>query len=183
MKNLLALLIVILLLPSCKDKSTGLLLDPSKDQELLSKYFSAATQGTISAADELVFVLSKPLQSTFTQEEIAKLIVLSPEVSGKISISNNTIIKFVPDDALYPDKEYRVNINLKTVFPSEFDKDISYMVKTFKQEIKVEKEGVIINADNSISILINVLSADKIKLIDLKDCFSSDADEILVSET
>ncbi|MEZ4906839.1 MAG: hypothetical protein R2771_04155 [Saprospiraceae bacterium] len=55
-----------------------------------------------------------------------------------------------------------------------------YDLHTFRQLLKVEKEGVIINSDNSISVWLNVELADKVNDDDLKSCFDTDASEIKI---
>jgi citrate lyase gamma subunit len=154
MKNMTIILSALLLFTfSCKSKKdTSVLLDVTKDQEVLDEYFMAATVGVISAADELKFVLKEPLDSDVAEDILQKVVVLSPAVAGKVTLSNNTIITFTPDEPLQSDMTYTVNLDLKSLDSKRFDKNIEYQIKTFAQDMKVEREGLIINDDASVSI-------------------------------
>jgi uncharacterized protein YfaS (alpha-2-macroglobulin family)/citrate lyase gamma subunit len=184
MKNMTIILSALLLFTfSCKSKKdTSVLLDVTKDQEVLDEYFMAATVGVISAADELKFVLKEPLDSDVAEDNLQKVVVLSPAVAGKVTLSNNTIITFTPDEPLQSDMTYTVNLDLKSLDSKRFDKNIEYQIKTFAQDMKVEREGLIINDDASVSIIVGVKTADKVTADKLKSCFVSDAGSIEILE-
>lgn len=99
-----------------------------------------------------------------------------------MTLTNNTIITFTPAEPLQPDQTYTVNLNLKVLDSKRFDKNISYNIKTFAQDMKVEREGFIINDDASVSIILGVKTADKVSVDKLKSCFSSDAGSIEILE-
>lgn len=184
MKNLsLFLFVFILTILSCKSKKdNSILLDVAKDQELLDQYFMAATVGVISATDELKYVLKEPLTTDVSDDVLQKVISLNPSAPGKVTLTNNTIITFTPAEPLQPDQTYTVNLNLKVLDSKRFDKNISYNIKTFAQDMKVEREGFIINDDASVSIILGVKTADKVSVDKLKSCFSSDAGSIEILE-
>ena len=184
MKNLTFILSVLLLITfSCKSKKdSSVLLDVAKDQALLDEYFMAATVGVISASDELKFVLKEPLSDTVSDDVLKNVVSLSPSVSGKVTLSNNTIITFTPNEPLQSDQTYTVNLDLKALDSKRFDKNIEYQIKTFAQDMKVEREGLIINDDASISIILGVKTADKVSVDKLKSCFTSDASSIEIME-
>ncbi len=183
MKRLLLLLpIITIFLCSCNDRRSEktVLKNVEQDQKLLSGYFEAATHGVISAGDELVYVFKTPIDSHISTEELNEIITLYPKVEGTTTFSNGTVLKFVPKNLLTPDENYKVSLNLsklKTSLPSELE----YNVRTFKQEIKVSRDGIIVNDDQTISVLLNVATADKVDKEKLKNCFETDADEILSS--
>ena len=184
MKNLLLYVLATLIFTiSCKSgKDNASLLDVARDQELLDKYFMAATVGVISTGDELRYVLKEPLASSVDENLLQKVVTLSPSVAGKVTLSNNTVITFTPDEALAADQSYTVNLNLKALDSKRFDESIEYQIKTFAQDMKVEKEGLVINDDESVSILLGVKTADKVTAEKLKSCFVTDAASIEVME-
>lgn len=184
MKNLLYFIITTLLFTvSCKSKkSDSALLDVAKDQELLDEYFMAATVGVISTSDELRYVLKEPLANKIDDATLQKVVTLSPSAPGKVSISNNTIITYTPSEPLNPNATYTVSLNLKSLDSKRFDKNIEYQIKTFAQDMKVEREGLIINDDESVSILLGVKTADRVDAEKLKSCFNSDASSIEIIE-
>ena len=47
---------------------SGLLLDPSKDQDVLSQYFAAATVGVVSVGDKLMYVLNSPISEEVSDD-------------------------------------------------------------------------------------------------------------------
>ena len=133
MKNLLFLILASLLFTySCKSKKDeSSLLDVAKDQELLDEYFMAATVGVISTSDDLKYVLKEPLANNVSDDNLQRIITLSPSTPGKVTISNNTVIAFTPNEPLKPDATYTVNIDLKSLDSKRFDKNIEYQIKTF----------------------------------------------------
>lgn len=184
MKNLSIILSALLLITlSCKSKKdASVLLDVAKDQALLDEYFMAATVGVISSTDELKFVLKEPLSENVSEDILKNVVSLNPSVSGKVTLSNNTIITFTPNEPLQPNQTYTVNLDLKALDSKRFDKNIEYQIKTLDQDMKVEREGLIINDDGSVSILVGVKTADKVSVDKLKTCFTSDASSIEVME-
>ncbi len=184
MKHITLLLLVSFMFTiSCKSKKDATeLLNASKDQEMLDQYFMAATVGVISASDDLKFVLKEPLSSDVTEEVLQKVVTLSPAVEGTVGLSNNTILTFTPKSPLESDKTYTVKLDLNKLDATRFDKSIEYQIKTLAQDMKVEREGIIINENGDISILLNVKTADKVDVEKLKSCFTTDASVVVVVE-
>ena len=184
MKNLILLLTAALFFTfSCKSKKDASdPLDASKDQELLDQYFMAATVGVISASDDLKFVLKEPLTGEVSDDVLQKVITLSPSVEGTVTLSNNTILTFTPKNPLAPNETYTVQLNLMSLDATRFDKNIEYQIKTLSQDMKVEREGIIINENGDVSIILNVKTADKVDAEILKSCFTTDATTVDVME-
>ncbi len=167
---------------SCKSKKgDGILLNVSKDQALLDQYFMAATVGMISVSDELKYVLKEPLTGTVTDDVLQKLVTLTPSAPGKVSLSNNTIITFTPSSPLKSGETYTIMLDMKALDSKRFE-NIEYQIKTLAQDIKVEREGIVMNDDGSISLFAGVKTADKVTTDQLKSCFESDASTIEVTE-
>jgi uncharacterized protein YfaS (alpha-2-macroglobulin family) len=183
MKNqIFALLSIIFISLSCTSKKdNSALLDASKDQELLDRYFMAATAGMISTSDELKYVFKEPLTTQISDEVIQKVITLTPAAEGKITLSNNTILTFTPSVPLKSGQTYNVSLSLKSIDNKKFD-NIEYQIKTFAQDMRVEREGIILNDDGSVSMLVGVKTADKMNPIQLKSCFKTDASTIEIAE-
>lgn len=177
------LICTLLLFASCgSNKNNSTLLDVAKDQELLDEYFMAATVGVISTSDELRYVLKTPLENSVDEAVLQKVITLSPSAPGKVTLSNNTILSFKSNEPLTPDVTYTVTIDLKELDSKRFDKKIEYNIKTFAQDMKVEREGLVINDDESISIMLGVKTADKADQEKLKSCFNTDASSVEIIE-
>lgn len=186
MKNhrLSIVFLALLLLAGCKSKKTdGTLLDVKADQDLLSQYFMAATVGVISSADELRYVLNSPLEKEVSESSLQGVITLEPSVAGKVTLENNTILTFKPNAPLVSGQTYKVTLHMKSLDSKRFANDLTYTIKTFVQDIKVEREGLIINADGSSTMLVVVRTADKVDPEKLIKCFTSDADNTDVIES
>ncbi len=168
---------------SCKSKKENSeLLDVLKDQSLLDEYFMAATVGVISSSDQLKFVLKEPLRENVAEEVLQNVIKLVPETPGKVELSNNTIITFTPTEPLLSNQTYTVKLNLPLLDNKLFDKNIEYQIKTLEQDMSATREGIIINDDASLSVMVGVLTADKVIADHLKSCFISDANSVEVTE-
>ena len=122
-------LVSIFLVTACSKNTQNNILDAAKDQALLDQYFAAATVGVISTSSDLTYVLKEPLSSDISDEDLQKLITLSPDVPGKVSMNNKTLLTFSPEASLAANSVYTVNIALKSLNSSLYDKDISYQIK------------------------------------------------------
>ena len=182
MKNyILVFASLLFVLLSCNRKNNELL-NPAKDQELLSQYFSAATVGVISSSSNLKYVLIEPVSIELADEDLQKLIKLSPSVPGKVSMDNNTILTFTPDNPLGSNQIYTINIDLKALNSERYKENINYQIKTLMQDMSVIREGLIIDEDGAHTILLNIKTADKTDPEKLSDCVTSDADTKTITE-
>lgn len=183
MKNLTYLALFLLLITiSCKSKkSADELLNVVKDQELLDQYFMAATAGMISSSDELKYVLKEPLTNTVAEGDLQGVISLSPSVPGKVTLTNNTVLAFTPAAPLKSGETYTISLNLKTLDSKKYE-NISYQVKTFAQDIKVEREGFVINDDGVISLFAGIKTADKVTAEQIKSCFTTNEASVSITE-
>ncbi len=179
---LLTILTVLTISACKKTNADGPLMDAGKEAELLSTYFSAATTGIISAADPLTYIFNSPLATKPSDEQIQNIISISPSVDGIVTLSNNTILTFTPTEGFKPNTTYTITLNLKSLDGARFEKDITYSVRTFKQDLAVEPRGFIINDDGSVSMMAIVSTADKAKVEDIQKCFTSSASSTNVVE-
>ncbi len=163
---------------SCKKSLDDTLPQLEKDNKALGQYFSAATSGYISAAEPLTYVLNVPLASVPEEKVIQEIIVIEPNVKGKTTMINNTVIKFMPDDSWENDKSYKITLNLQKL--ATHLTEVQHTIKTVPQEIKVITKGYYIADDNQSIVSLSVLTADQINPETLKSIFSSDAYEIEV---
>ena len=129
MKNLTYLTVLLLLLVvSCKSKkSADDLLNVAKDQELLDQYFMAATAGMISSSDDLKYVLKEPLTDAVQESDLQDVISLSPTVTGKVTLSNHTVLTFTPAAPLKSGETYTVSLNLKSLDSKKYE-NIQYQL-------------------------------------------------------
>ena len=176
------ILLLSTLFNACKKGQNGTLLDPSRDQEVLSKYFDAATVGVISTYDKLMYVLKSPVSSDIIIDdaELQKMITLDPSVPGKVTFTNQSVLTFVPDKPLASNTNYTVHLHLKKLFGQEFE-PISYTVRTFQQDIMVLKKGVEIYDDMTMSVLLEMSVADRAELDQVKSCIIAEGGEITVT--
>ncbi len=166
---------------SCNKKQK--LLSPTEDREKLEKYFTAATVGVISSNDQLTYVLKSPVAAeNYTPEQLQKVISLSPSVKGIVSLTNNTILTFKPEKPLGSDALYTVNIDLPALSKTTFKENITYDIKTIKQDIFIKTEGIYINDDDARSVLLHVSTADAINIEDLKKCFADVKQQIEITD-
>ena len=172
----------IFLVTACSKNTQNNILDAAKDQALLDQYFAAATVGVISTSSDLTYVLKEPLSSDISDEDLQKLITLSPNAPGKVSMNNKTLLTFSPEKSLAANSVYTVNIALKSLNSSLYDKDISYQIKTIEQDMKAEPEGMVINDDNSVTFLFGVKTADLADLEKLKSCFEGGSATVDITE-
>jgi alpha-2-macroglobulin len=170
--TLVRFLPVFLLAFSIQCKKSNTILDATQDRKVLETYFEAATVGVVPANEALNYVLKSPLRQTFTEEQLQKVIQLDPKVDGKVLLTNNTILSFVPAKPLMADQTYIVHLNLHDLDPKTFDKNISYQIKTIPQDMQVEYEGALINDDGTISVILGIKTADQASPDDLKKCFN-----------
>ena len=175
-------LVSIFLVTACSKNTQNNILDAAKDQALLDQYFAAATVGVISTSSDLTYVLKEPLSADISDEDLQKLITLTPEVPGKVSMNNKTLLTFSPEKSLAANSVYTVNIALKLLNSSLYDKDISYQIKTIEQDMKAEPEGMVINDDNSVTFLFGVKTADLADLEKLKSCFEGGSATVDITE-
>ncbi|MCZ2100897.1 MAG: hypothetical protein LC107_05110 [Chitinophagales bacterium] len=182
MKNLIfVVLSVVLVVASCS-KTNKEILSPAKDQELLSQYFSAASVGVISTSSNLKYVLLNPIDDDISEEALQKVIKISPSVPGKVSLANNTILTYTPDEPFGSNKTYTVTLNLKQLDEQRFEENITYQFKTMIQSLSVSRAGMLIGEDGSQTYLLRAKTADKADAEKVLSCISSDADSKTISD-
>lgn len=156
------------------------MLNVAKDQELLDQYFMAATVGMISTSDDLKYVLKEPLTQSLSESDLQDVITLSPSAAGKVTLTNNTVLTFTPSSPLKSGETYTVSLQLKDLDSKKYE-NIQYQLKTFAQDIKVEREGFVLNDDGSTSLFAGIKTADKVIAEQVKPCFVTDA-AVTISE-
>ena len=183
MKNHLIYLACLLIFSTgCKKSSDKNVLNAANDQELLDQYFAAATVGVISTEDDFTYILKQPLTNDVTDEVLQQVIKVSPSVKGKVSLSNQTILTFSPEKKLEPNTIYDIDINLNLLSPSVYQNAITYQIKTIEQDMQADQQGIVINDDNSISVLVIVKTADRADIDQIKSCFDPENAIIEVTE-
>jgi uncharacterized protein YfaS (alpha-2-macroglobulin family) len=183
MKNQILLFAILLFVFSCKNKpGEETLLDASKDQALLDQYFGAATVGVISSTDELRYILKEPLDQEVPEDILQNVITLNPAVPGKVTLTNNTVLAFTPSQALASGQSYEVTLDLKALDAKRYSEKLTYTIKTFAQDMSINREGIIINEDGSVSVILGVKTADKADTEKLKSCFTTDATTVDIVE-
>lgn len=164
----------------CNKNSTDEgMMDAKLEADLLSEYFSAATTGFISSHDDLRYILAKSPDRKLSDEDLQKVITLSPATSGLVSLSDGNVLSFVPAEAFTANTAYRVSLKLSMLHDGW--KDISYTIHTFRQDILVEEQGFIIGDNGRIALQAMVSTADKATEEDVRKCFTSNAANVGVS--
>lgn len=183
MKNQhLLLLFFIFFITSCNKKNKSALPDVDKHNEMLSAVFDAATVGVVSASDPLRYILKEPIEALPEGVKWSDIITLSPDAQGDVALSNNLILTYTPKTPLLSDQTYKVSIRLDKLDSKKYKSAIEYDIRTYRQDMKVDREGFLINDDGSVSMLVIVKTADKVSKDFLLKCFTSDADQTDITE-
>ena len=103
-------------------------------------YISFTTSGLVSIADPIKIDLAKEVDSWEANTEISsKIINISPEIEGKLTVLNNRSLLFQPSKTLEPNTEYTVTILLHKIYnniPAEF-KTFTFKFKTIQQNFSI----------------------------------------------
>ena len=153
-------------------------LDFNSDYELLSQYFASVPHGVISTSDEFKFILKHPLTNELSSEQIKSLIKFDPTVKGTTSVSNNSIIEFIPDHSLIPNQQYTITFNLDALQSPHYKGKISYNVMTLPQEVKMNNEGFLLESNRALTHYLRVELADNIIADEFIKCFKSNATSV-----
>jgi alpha-2-macroglobulin len=178
----LILVTLLALLVSCKGKKQATPEEIMDNLEMMSQHFLSYPKALISVGEEFVFILSEPLETMATAEELSKFFSIFPQVNAEIRMENNALIKVTPGTLLKSDTEYTISINLNAIKPDYTGYVISYPVKTNMQYIELSQPVFIINDDQSVSVFVTTNCSDVVNAGDLKACFSTATKEISISE-
>ena len=179
-KILAPLVLIFLIIFSCDQKKSSQSNKKQNNVHALSQDFVAVTRGNISAYDPLIFILKNPINDSLTNDQKEQLVTIDPYVEHVIKIEGNRIT-VTPKPRLDYGQEYAVTISLAKVFPQRYTNNRTVQISTFKQNIEIERKGLIIGDDNELSMSLVVYTADKISEEDLQNLFSSDAEKIEVT--
>ena len=113
---------------------------------LYNPYVSAHPSGVISTRSSLRLRLAEAVADSaqIGQEVPYDLFDLSPSVKGKTYWTDARTAEFIPDNYLTSDTEYKVEVNLKHLFP-EADAEyatFAFGVRTMEQNFAVDVEGL-----------------------------------------
>ncbi|MFZ1703412.1 MAG: MG2 domain-containing protein [Saprospiraceae bacterium] len=173
MRTSIFILFLVCLLACKKNKDVSIAGNLDEENELLSQYFSAATSGIISVETPFHYILKEPLTKEVGEKELQNLIQLKPTVKGKVSLSNATILTFVPEQALASNTVYAVSLNLSALDKTKYSQSITYNIKTLEQQVKLDLSGFILQDNGEIDVLVNTKTADVANVQKLESCFST----------
>src|SRR5690554_1201383 len=134
-KRLFSLLVLVLLVQSCK-KSTD---EFESDFSLYREYISSFTSGLVSSESDVRIVFNFDKSEWIAGQEISEdLFNISPSVKGKVVALSTNTLSFVPEKKWNQDTEYRITFRLKKVIevPKELA-EFRFTVKTLKQDFSV----------------------------------------------
>ncbi|HMP30291.1 MAG TPA: hypothetical protein PKD85_11875 [Saprospiraceae bacterium] len=172
-KSFLLLFVAATFIYSCKRSNQQ---NSVSNIDELSNYFDAATTGFISVNDDIRFVLKSEIDSNIVKNtDLKKLIKLSPDVDGEVTLLNNNLLIFKPNTPLQAGTVYQISLDFRDL-SSSFDKVIIYDLRTKIQDINVANQGFYIREDNRILHTIDVFTADYIDEANLRKCFSNQED-------
>lgn len=136
MKHTLRLLLVLLVIVSCKDKSA----EHTDNLFKFKDYISFNTNGRQSIVEPIRIGLAKSLEQYELNQEIdANLISIKPKVDGKLIVENSNTLIFQPSETLKPDTEYTVTVKLNKFYndvPKDF-KEYTFSFKTITPDFKI----------------------------------------------
>jgi uncharacterized protein YfaS (alpha-2-macroglobulin family) len=175
--------LIFLVLFSCKkskiDEAAG---NIDEEKEILSRYFDAATSGIVSSSEPLNYILKTPLSKNIDDKILQEVISLDPDVKGKVSLANGTVLTFTPEKPMQHNTMYAVTIDLQILDKEKYSNVIQYQFQTLEQQVKLEKKGFVILDNGETEIVVDIKSADKADIKALENCFSSKASKTLVEE-
>ncbi len=175
--NRLLLFLLVLVVFSCKkDQSSS-----SSNIRSINTHVTAATQGMISAKDDLVYMFKEELPE-MDEADLTQLVRLDPEVKGTVSHSNG-VVRFDPETLLKPRTSYRVELRVHDLFPNRYQENIWFEVQTFAQSLDVRERGIEIGAQNEISVEYQIKTADYVEPSNLESIVQTDANAFTVRET
>lgn len=169
--HLLCLSFIFLFLAGCtskKDSPLGQFDDLSKYQD----YISEVSHGIISAKSDVRVVLNQPIESWNNGDGLdSDLLLVTPNVKGKVVALNNRTIAFVPEESFKQDTDYTFTLVLKDII-DDLPKDLRTMVfgvRTQKQQFNVYTEPVQSHSKDLQYINGQVRSSDVMSLSKLKE--------------
>ncbi len=135
MKRILALLLLVASINSCKDKK------PETDNLFQFKdYIHYTTSGRVSVAQPIQIDLAKEVEGWETGQVVEdRVLKISPSVEGTLKAANKRSVIFTPSKYLEPDTEYSVSSNLGEIYediPSEF-KNYAFKFKTIEPNFNI----------------------------------------------
>ena len=108
------LISLLVLVSSCKKKETSVETD---NLFKFKDYISYHTHGNQSISSPITIALAQPLdQYELTQELPKEYLKISPQIDGKLTISNGRELVFQPSEYLKPNTEYAVTLALNKLF-------------------------------------------------------------------
>jgi hypothetical protein len=165
---------------SCKKKNDTL--SAEEDRKILSRYFAAATTGVVSSKEEMTYVLHSPLGKEIDASILQKAIYTQPKISGTVTLTNQTVLKFIPEESFKNGSSYQMVLDLAKIDPERFKNKISYAFKVVEQEITLEKQGIFIHDDGTYSVQCIVRSSDFVDKDNIKKCLQVDPSLVTISD-
>ncbi|NER17279.1 alpha-2-macroglobulin family protein [Spongiivirga citrea] len=135
MKRILALVLLVATIFSCKEKSSE-----TDNLFQFKDYIHYTTSGRISVEQPIQIDLAKEVEGWETGQTLESGIVkISPSVEGTLKAANKRSLIFTPTASLQSDTEYSVSLNLGKIYkdlPSEF-KNYAFKFKTIEPNFNI----------------------------------------------
>ncbi|MEM7379965.1 MAG: MG2 domain-containing protein [Bacteroidota bacterium] len=136
-KSLILLAVFLLLACTSSEEKKNLSVD---NLDNFTSYISQVTQGIISTRDDIRVVLTQPVNSWESGDELDDALLTSkPRVKGKVIALDSRTISFSPEKGLDQDTEYLFTLNLGEIV-DDIPKDrrlLTFGLKTIKQQFNV----------------------------------------------
>jgi uncharacterized protein YfaS (alpha-2-macroglobulin family) len=103
-------------------------------------YISYTTSGVVSKESKVEINFVRPMDKGIEMEELtSNILSISPKIDGRLIKLNSNAIQFQPTEALKPDTEYSVTVQLNALFDkvAEEKKTYTFQFKTIKPSYKV----------------------------------------------
>ena len=161
-----ALLFATLLAVSCKDKS-------SETDNIFKyrDYVSYTTSGRVSIIEPIkVFLANEVEEWEIGQDLDNDLLSIKPHAEGQLKALNKTTLIFTPDEALTPDTEYAVTLNLGDIvknIPKDF-KSYTFQFKTITPSFSIDTGNLQSYSKDWQYITARLRAADVINISDAK---------------
>ncbi len=165
------ILTCLLLTLSCKQKQAK--------RTDLSTILKAYTDGMIKDTDQLEYRFLNNVN--INQDKIESSITVTPQFAYTTTYDDKKKILIIqPKDALKRNTAYTVTLDLDAIIKSKSPGKLISQLKTFAQDINVEKKGTILNEDTESTLQLNLELAIEESEEKIKQIFDYPADKISV---
>ena len=132
---------VVMILPSCKNRVSG----GDEPDSRINEYVAGYTSGQISRDEDIIIKFARPAVAPEKIGSVAgtKIISVSPAISGSAVWTDNSTLVFTPEEEMEWDRVYEFEVMLEPLFGKDVAvKSFRFRVSTIAKNFKVEILGL-----------------------------------------